>query len=481
MSKTIKDSILSKSIKDIGFAKDVLTTLPGKLFTDNDNMSTIFTVLKRNAVTNSEPLSQQALSAKIEELLDRSKKDPEEVTQTIQYLDSLYNVEVDSQDKGLNKEIERYVKTELSKNALAKFLSENKQEDSENLNELINELKQIDIKDIAGTNGSFIDFFKDVDKKRELLNTINQNKFSTGYHALDREIEGGIARGEVGLFIAPTGKGKSFFASNLARNYVKQGLNVLYVALEELENRLVLRAEQQFAGIDKKTLMNSEMQLNEDLFEGIQSIYKRDGHMFGDYYIAKYQPNELSIGNLEQLIVDTTIKKEKNIDVVVIDYPKLMRNQFDRYYDISESGGKMFEEIRSLAQKYDFVCWTLAQTNRTAYSAEVITSEHVEGSRKILNTVEVALVLNQTSEEFKSGFMRLYLDKVRNGTRTGDPFVHLKVEPEKMRIRDETEDELIEHKSLINDSDSKPNNSKFEKTENKREALNNKFGGMKIG
>ena len=77
--------------------------------------------------------------------------------------------------------------------------------------------------------------------------------------------------------------------------------------------------------------------------------------------------------------------------------------------------------------------------------------------------------------------MRLYLDKVRNGTRTGDPFVHLKVEPEKMRIRDETEDELIEHKSLINDSDSKPNNSKFEKTENKREALNNKFGGMSIG
>lgn len=481
MSKTIKESILSKSIKDISFAKDVLTTLPGKLFNDDDNMSTIFTVLKRNAVTSSEPLSQQAVSAKIEELLDRSKKEPDEVTQTLQYLDKLYMVDVDNNDKGLNKEIEKYVKTELSKHALGKFLSENKQDDSDNLNELIDELKQIEIKDISGTGGTFIDFFNDVDKKKELLNTISQNKFSTGYHALDREIEGGIARGEVGVFIAPTGKGKSFFASNLARNYVKQGLNVLYVALEELENRLILRAEQQFAGIDKKTLLTEDMHLNEDLFNGIQDVYKRDGHMFGDYYISKHQPNEVTIGNIEQLIINTTIKKNKTIDVVVIDYPKLMRNQFDKYYDASESGGKMFEEIRSLAQKYDFVCWTLAQTNRTAYSAEVITSEHVEGSRKILNTVEVALVLNQSSEEFKEGFMRLYLDKVRNGTRTGDPFVHLKVEPEKMRIRDETEDELLEHKALLSDSDSNQDKSRFEKTENKRENLNNKFGGIPIG
>lgn len=481
MSKTIKESILSKSIKDISFAKDVLTTLPGKLFNDDDNMSTIFTVLKRNAVTNSEPLSQQAVSAKVEELLDRSKKEPDEVTQTLQYLDKLYMVDVDTNDKGLNKEIEKYVKTELSKHALGKFLSENKQDDSDNLNELIDELKQIEIKDISGTGGTFIDFFNDVDKKKELLNTISQNKYSTGYHALDREIEGGIARGEVGVFIAPTGKGKSFFASNLARNYVKQGLNVLYVALEELENRLVLRAEQQFAGIDKKTLLTEDMHLNEDLFNGIQDVYKRDGHMFGDYYISKHQPNEVTIGNIEQLIINTTIKKNEKIDVVVIDYPELMRNHFDKYYDVSESGGKMFEEIRSLAQKYEFVCWTLAQTNRKAHGAEIITSEHVEGSRKILNTVEVALVLNQSSEEFKEGFMRLYLDKVRNGTRTGDPFVHLKVEPEKMRIRDETEDELLEHKALLSDSDSNQDKSRFEKTENKRENLNNKFGGIPIG
>lgn len=480
MSRTLKESILSKSIQDIGFAKDVLTSLPAKLFRDTEDMSTVFTVLKRNAVTSNEPLSQQTLSARIEDLLDRSKKEPEEVTQAIQYLDGLYEVDIDYNDKGLNTEIEKYVKTELSKDALVKFISEGKQEDSENLNELINELKQIEIKDIAGTSGTFIDFFNDIDKKKELLKTINENKFSTGFDALDREIEGGIARGEVGVFIAPTGKGKSFFASNLARNYVKSGLNVLYVALEELENRLVLRAEQQFSGLDKSALMGDDMTLNEDLFDGIQDVYQKDGHMFGDYYMSKHQPNEMSISQLEQLIVDTSIKKGKQIDVVVIDYPKLMRNQFDKIFDTSESGGKLFEEIRSLAQKYKFVCWTLAQTNRTAYSAEVITSEHVEGSRKILNTVEVALVLNQTSDEFKNGFMRLYLDKVRNGTRTGDPFVHLKVEPEKMRIRDETTDERFEHDALLSDS-SGQDKSKFEKTENKRDNLNNKFGGISIG
>ena len=155
-----------------------------------------------------------------------------------------------------------------------------------------------------------------------------------------------------------------------------------------------------------------------------------------------------------------------------------MRNPYARSYSESDAGGKLFEEIRRLSQQYNFVCWTLAQTNRTAYGADTITSEHVEGSRKILNAVEVAFAVNQKEEEFKNGFLRLYLDKIRNSSNTGDRFVYLKVEPSKMRVRDETEEEKVEHKQLL--SDNKEQSNTFTKKQDKVQAINNSFGGIEI-
>lgn len=480
MSKKIKEVILHKSMKDLNFAKDVLTNLPGKLFEESTDMKTIFTVLKRSAHT-SDSISSEALAIKLEELMGRNKHTEDEITDALSYMDKLYTVQLDDHDESLNAEIEKYVKTEMSKDILTKFIMEDKQEDSENLTELVNKLKEIEVKDIAGTSGEFIDFFEDGHKKLEALSNIATNKFSTGYDSIDSQIEGGIARGEVGLVIAPTGRGKSLMASNLAKNYVRSGLNVLYIGLEEKMDRMILRAEQQMLGVDKSVLLNEDMSLNTEVFNALQEKYKANREVLGNFYISKHMPNEVSPNQLEQIIVNTTIKKDKHIDVVIIDYPKLMRNPYEKYSSESESGGRLFEDIRRLSQQYGFVCWTLAQTNRGAYSSDVITSEHVEGSRKILNAVEVALVVNQKDEEFKTGFLRLYLDKVRNSSNTGEKFVHLKVEPSKMRVRDETPEEQHEHKQVLSDNGSEfDDKSRFTQKDNKIEAVNNSFGGITI-
>ena len=478
MSKKIKEVILHKSMKDLNFAKDVLTNLPGKLFEESIDMKSIFTVLKRTAHTSSS-ISEESLAVKLEDLMGRNKHSEDEITNALAYMDKLYTVQIDDRDESLNSEIEKYVKTEMSKDILTKFIIENKQEDSENLTELVTKLKEIEVKDISGTSVEFIDFFEDGHKKLEALKHIASNKFSTGFDAIDRQIEGGIARGEVGLVIAPTGRGKSLMASNLAKNYVRSGLNVLYIGLEEKMDRMVLRAEQQMLGVDKSMLMNEDMTLNEEVFNALQSKYEQNREVLGNFYISKHMPQQVSPNQLEQIILNTSIKKDKHIDVVIVDYPKLMRNPYEKYSSESEAGGRLFEDIRRLAQQYGFVCWTLAQTNRGAYSSDVITSEHVEGSRKILNAVEVSLVVNQKDEEFKNGFLRLYLDKVRNSSNTGERFVHLKVEPSKMRVRDETPEEAQEHKQILSDNGSE-DTSRFTKKEQKIETINSSFGGELI-
>lgn len=478
MSKRIKEIILHKSIKDVNFAKEVMSNLPKQLFSDeSEAMKYIYTAIKRKANTT-DHISSESLAIKIEDLMSKNKCSEDDITNTISYMDSLLTVELDDKDQSLNSEIDKYVKTELSKQVLTEFIIENKQEDSDNLNELVQKLKEIDVKNIGGNSGEFIDFFEDVEEKKNLLSHISKNKFPTGIYSIDEQIEGGIARGEVGLIMAPTGRGKSLMASNLAKNYVRSGLNVLYIALEENMDRMVLRAEQQMLGVDKNQLISQDMRLNEKFYEAIQDKYKENRPYLGNYYLSKHMPQQVSPNDLEQIIVNTTIKKDKRIDVVIIDYPHLMRNPYARSYSESDAGGKLFEEIRRLSQQYNFVCWTLAQTNRTAYGADTITSEHVEGSRKILNAVEVAFAVNQKEEEFKNGFLRLYLDKIRNSSNTGDRFVYLKVEPSKMRVRDETEEEKVEHKQLL--LDNKEQSNTFTKKQDKVQAINNSFGGIEI-
>lgn len=479
MSKRIKEVILHKSMNDINFAREVLTNLPKHLFSDeSEEMKYIYTAIKRKSHT-SEHISTESLAIKIEDIMTKNKCEEDTITNTIQYMDNLTKVKLDNEDDSINSEINKYVKTEMSKNVLTKFIIENKQEDSDNLTELVEKLKEIEVKDIAGTSGELIDFFADTDKKLHELKHIAKNKFSTGFASIDEQIEGGIARGEVGLVMAPTGRGKSLMASNLAKNYVRSGLNVLYVALEENMDRMILRAEQQMLGVEKKHLIDENMQLNEDVYKALQKKYEENRPFFGEYFLSKHMPQQVSPNDLEQLIVNTRIKYDKRIDVVIIDYPHLMRNPYARNYSESDAGGKLFEEIRRLAQQYQFVCWTLAQTNRTAYGAEVITSEHVEGSRKILNAVEVALAVNQKDEEFKNGYLRLYLDKIRNSSNTGERFVHLKVEPSKMRVRDETPEEEAEHKQLLSDN-GKDRPNTFDKKQSKIETINNNFGGIEI-
>lgn len=218
--------------------------------------------------------------------MTKNKCEEDTITNTIQYMDNLTKVKLDNEDDSINSEINKYVKTEMSKNVLTKFIIENKQEDSDNLTELVEKLKEIEVKDIAGTSGEFIDFFSDTDKKLHELKHIAKNKFSTGFASIDEQIEGGIARGEVGLVMAPTGRGKSLMASNLAKNYVRSGLNVLYVALEENMDRMILRAEQQMLGVEKKHLIDENMQLNEDVYKAYKRNMKKiDLSLVSTFYL----------------------------------------------------------------------------------------------------------------------------------------------------------------------------------------------------
>ncbi|WNM50878.1 DnaB-like replicative helicase [Staphylococcus phage Alsa_3] len=275
--KRIKELILKKSLTDLDFGRDVLAKLPSSIFDESVELQSVYTVLKRQLISSSTPPTQESLAIKVEKLLSRQKSSEQDITDSIYFLDSLYNVESDKSlsDESVSTEMENYIKAELTKDAIMQSVRNNELEDVEKIGELGEKITKIAVQNLNGQSGTFIDFFKDIEKKKELLENINKYKFPTGYTRLDNAIEGGLSRGELGTISGLTGGGKSLMVTNLIRNYVHRGLNVLLVSLEEKEERIILRSEQQMMGIPKSKILNSDYSLNEKSFDLLQEIYTK--------------------------------------------------------------------------------------------------------------------------------------------------------------------------------------------------------------
>lgn len=466
MSRRIKELILQKSLKDLDFARNVLTELPSNIFENDTDMKSVFTVLKRQVISSTHKPTQEGLAIKVEEFLARQKKSEEDITDSIQFLNGLYDVGSDKalKDESVVTEMEKYIKAEMTKDAIMKAVQRNDIDDVEKIGQLGDKITKIAVQNLSGSTGDFIDFFKDIEAKKKALSEINTHKFPTGFKQLDQAIEGGLSRGELGTISGMTGGGKSMVVSNLVRNYVQNGFNVLHVALEEKMDRIILRSEQQMFGIKKSSILNQDYTLNESAFEAIQKAYKTKGQLFGSYFISKHMPQEISPAKLEQIIVDTMVREDVKIDVVIIDYPELMLNPYSKMGSESEAGSLMYEFIRKTAQEYKFMCWTLSQVNRYASKDELITKNHIEGSKRKLNSVEIHVTINQTEEEFEKGYLRLYLDKLRNSSeRLLSKVIPMKVIPETMSVRDCNEEELRQHGSIMDSDTSDGSNGVFNK------------------
>lgn len=108
---------------------------------------------------------------------------------------------------------------------------------------LIKDAIQISLNKDMGT-----DYFADPRTRLEGLKQSN-GQISTGWPTVDRKLYGGFNRGELNIFAAASGGGKSLFLANLGINWALQGLNVIYLTFELSENLVAMRLDSMTTGI----------------------------------------------------------------------------------------------------------------------------------------------------------------------------------------------------------------------------------------
>lgn len=311
------------------------------------------------------------------------------------------------------------------------------------------EMDKINSIDVTGSGDAVISVYEDFDKKEKAYEGLREDVVPSGIPSLDEATSGGLAKGEVAMIGALSGNGKTTFLSNLSVAYARTGCHVFYAALEEKDSRMMLRFDKITLGVGTGRIFKDN-KLDKKMFEGSRKVYNElhKAGKLGDIYFHADKPSTLTIDRLKQIVQSYCRSRGCKIDVLVIDYPDLLKNP-NETGNISFDGGRLFQQVKALAQSLNVVVWTATQLNRMSFSQDVLTLSSIEGSYQKINILDFACTYNRTKEEYLQGYFRLHLDKIRNRDNYSGDTLFFKFDNVSTRICEESPAEKDEHLAIL--------------------------------
>lgn len=228
----------------------------------------------------------------------------------------------------------------------------------------------------------------------------------TGITDLDYQIGGGLKAGQLGIWMAGTGRGKSIALPQCGKRAVSERLKVAHYTLELDEEDIALRYDASYGNVPIQDAVGQESQ-----------IFKRVGKvraMFGNSLIIKFYPTRSVTINA----IKTHMRQLDSLgfmpDMLIVDYVDLLKpttSYNDEYSDL----GAITADLRGLAGEYKIPIWTATQVNRAGMASETIDIEHIGDSLRKAQIADVVIAICMTKEEREDKRARLYLAKNRNG------------------------------------------------------------------
>lgn len=238
---------------------------------------------------------------------------------------------------------------------------------------LIKDAIQISLNKDMGT-----DYFLDPRARLEKLKS-NNGQISTGWPSVDKKLYGGFNRGELNIFAAASGGGKSLFLANLGINWALMGLNVIYLTFELSENLVSMRLDSMMTGISTREIFKSI----DDVELKVKVLQKRSGH-----FQVKYMPSGKNCNDIRAYLKEYQVKTGVKPDVLLIDYLDLMMPLSVKVSpsDLFVKDKYVSEEIRNLAMETQCITVTASQLNRCLF---VDTLVEVNGDKIKIKDVKV--------------------------------------------------------------------------------------------
>jgi replicative DNA helicase len=250
-----------------------------------------------------------------------------------------------------------------------------------------------------------VDYFTDFEKhKRIMKNSGREGIVPTGF-PIDKTLGGGLGKKEVGIIIAPTGRGKSTLLLNFALGAVQAKKNVLFLSCELSENYLTHQLDKCLMF----TYTNAIEFVEIDLITMLKQVKEETNSKL---IIRECNPGELTVQEIYNIYKDL-YGKGYNFDVIIVDYIGEMKEPKADRPDLAYK--KLVTQLKNLAKKIEIPIWTAHQTGKGSHDKPILAHKDISDAFSILRVVDVGLTLSATEDEFARQFERLIVLKNRFG------------------------------------------------------------------
>jgi archaellum biogenesis ATPase FlaH len=292
---------------------------------------------------------------------------------------------------------------------------------------LIKDAIQISLNKDMGT-----DYFEDPRARLSKLKDGN-GQISTGWPSIDKKLYGGFNRGELNIFCAGSGGGKSLFLANMGVNWALQGLNVLYLTFELSEGLVSMRLDSMMTGISTREVFKSI----DDVELKVKMLGKKSGNLQ-----VKYMPSGKNCNDIRAYLKEYQVKKGCKPDVILIDYLDLMMPLSVKVSpsDLFVKDKYVSEEIRNLAMETQCITVTASQLNRSAVEEIEFDHSHISGGLSKIMTADNVIGIFTSRAMKERGRYQIQFMKTRSSSGVGQK-VDLEFNVETLRISDLGEEE----------------------------------------
>ncbi len=249
-----------------------------------------------------------------------------------------------------------------------------------------------------------------------------------GIVGIDKLLKGGLAKGEIGVILAPTGVGKTTILTKIANTAFNLGYNVLQIFFEDNPKIVQRKHFTIWTGIEPDNLANHKEEVMSKITE-IQETMKNK------LVLKKLASDTMTMNQIKnqvrKMIADGT-----KIDLILLDYIDCVLPESSAK-DEWKAAGSVMRGFEAMCHELNLVGWTATQGNRSSISSEVVTTDQMGGSIKKAQVGHVIITVAKTLQQKEMNLATIAITKSRLG-KDGVVFENCKFNNELLEIDTES-------------------------------------------
>lgn len=205
----------------------------------------------------------------------------------------------------------------------------------------------------------------------------------TGIKQLDKALSGGARKGEVGLVMGTTGRGKSVLLSNIGHAGVARGFGAVYFALEMPAKQVAMRHDarwsrlryDQFKGFDFKP---SELRTLD------AQLKRAKTRMANKFHIISMPVKSADIRTIRAALDDLRDEHDFRPDMILMDSADHLRHVDKSLDSYRLQQAEVYWALKQLAEEEGYVLWSSVHAGRewaTTIATAEATSESYDKAR----------------------------------------------------------------------------------------------------